>query len=33
VEFALDAPWESFDIQHEVTTKGIKKFVADYKAL
>lgn len=28
----LDAPWESFDIQHELTTQGIKKFVADYKS-
>ena len=27
----LNLPWESFDIAHELTTKGIQKFVADYK--
>jgi transaldolase len=26
----LNAPWESFDIQHELTTQGIKRFVEDY---
>jgi len=31
-EINLDAPWETFDIQHELTTQGIKKFVADYKS-
>lgn len=25
-------PWESFDIAHELTTKGIHKFVADYQS-
>lgn len=28
----LNQPWESFNIQHELTTKGIQKFVADYRA-
>jgi hypothetical protein len=28
----LNQPWESFDIQHELTRKGIEKFVADYRA-
>jgi transaldolase len=27
----LNRPWESFDIRHELTTKGIQQFVADYK--
>ena len=27
----LKGPWEAFDIQHELTTKGIQQFVADYK--
>jgi transaldolase len=27
----LSLPWESFDIAHELTTKGIQKFVADYQ--
>jgi transaldolase len=31
-ELALDQPWQSFDIQHELTRKGIAKFVADYRA-
>jgi transaldolase len=31
-EIALDRPWESYDIEHELTTAGIKKFVEDYKA-
>jgi transaldolase len=26
----LSGPWQSFDITHELTTKGIQKFVADY---
>jgi transaldolase len=29
----LDAPWESFNLNHDLTTKGIKKFVADYEGL
>ena len=28
----LSLPWESFDIRHELTTKGIQQFVADYKS-
>jgi hypothetical protein len=28
----LKAPWESFDLKHELTDKGIKKFVEDYKS-
>lgn len=27
----LDQPWEKFDIAHELTTKGIRKFVEDYQ--
>jgi transaldolase len=28
----LEQPWEAFDIQHELTRKGIGKFAADYRA-
>lgn len=28
----LERPWETFDIQHELTRKGIERFVADYRA-
>ena len=28
----LDQPWEGFDIQHELTRKGLEKFAADYQA-
>lgn len=28
----LNKPWESFDIVHELTTKGIRKFVEDYQS-
>ncbi len=28
----LNSGWESFDIRHELTTKGIQKFVADYRS-
>lgn len=31
-ELDLDRPWESFDSSHELTTKGIQKFVADYRS-
>lgn len=31
-ELDLNADWESFDIRHELTTKGIEKFVADYRS-
>lgn len=27
----LNQPWEGFDIAHELTTKGIQKFVEDYQ--
>jgi transaldolase len=27
----LNLPWESFDIRHELTTKGIQQFVSDYR--
>ena len=30
-ELDLNLPWESFDIAHELTSKGIQKFVADYQ--
>lgn len=30
-EIDLNRPWDAFDIRHELTTKGIEKFVADYK--
>jgi len=30
-EFDLDEPWQSFNISHELTTKGIETFVADYR--
>jgi transaldolase len=28
----LDQPWENFDLAHELTTKGIQKFVEDYQS-
>jgi transaldolase len=28
----LSLPWQSFNISHELTTKGIQKFVADYES-
>lgn len=31
-ELDLNQSWERFDIQHELTRKGIQKFVADYKS-
>jgi len=31
-ELDLNLPWESFDFVHELTTKGIQKFVADYQS-
>lgn len=30
-ELDLAKPWESFDIGHELTTRGLEKFVADYR--
>jgi len=32
-ELDLNVPWQSFDITHELTTKGIQKFVADYRSI
>jgi transaldolase len=31
-ELDLDLSWQSFDISHELTKKGIQKFVADYES-
>ena len=31
-ELDLGQTWESFDIQHDLTRKGIEKFAADYRA-
>jgi transaldolase len=31
-ELDLNLPWDSFDLAHELTTKGIQKFVADYQS-
>jgi len=31
-ELDLNLPWQSFNIAHELTTKGIQKFVADYQS-
>ena|SRR5579864_202751 len=28
----LNLPWDSFDPTHELTIKGIQKFVADYRS-
>jgi transaldolase len=30
-ELDLNLPWQSFDITHELTNRGIQKFVADYQ--
>jgi transaldolase len=31
-ELDLNAPWKSFDLRHDLTRKGIQKFVADYES-
>jgi transaldolase len=31
-ELDVNLPWQSFDVAHELTTKGIQKFVADYQS-
>jgi transaldolase len=31
-ELDLEQAWETFDIQHELTRKGVEKFAADYRA-
>jgi transaldolase len=28
----LHLPWQNFDLTHELTTKGIEKFAADYRS-
>jgi hypothetical protein len=30
-ELDLAQQWESFDIGHKLTTRGLEKFVADYR--
>ncbi len=31
-EIDLNQPWDNFDLRHELTTKGIEKFVVDFKS-
>jgi transaldolase len=31
-EIDLNQPWQEFDIRHDLTTKGIRKFVEDYRS-
>jgi len=31
-EIDLDQPWQRFNVEHELTTKGVEKFAADYHA-
>ena len=31
-EIELDQPWQQFNIEHELTTKGVETFAADYRA-
>jgi transaldolase len=31
-EIDLNSPWQSFDLRHELTEKGIRKFVDDFKS-
>jgi hypothetical protein len=31
-EIDLEQPWQRFNIQHELTTKGVEEFAADYRA-
>jgi len=31
-ELDLTQPWERFDVEHDLTTQGIRKFVADYES-
>jgi hypothetical protein len=31
-ELNLEQPWEQFNIEQELTRKGIEKFVSDYKS-
>ena len=32
-ELDLERPWETFDIQHELTRKGVEKLAADCRAM
>ncbi len=32
-EINLDQPWESYDVNHELTDKGLEKFAQDWNAL
>lgn len=31
-EIDLEQPWQRFNVEHELTTKGVEKFAADYRA-
>jgi transaldolase len=31
-ELDIDRPWQTFNIEHALTTKGVEKFAADYRA-
>lgn len=31
-ELHLEQPWQRFNIEHELTRKGIQKFVSDYRS-
>jgi transaldolase len=31
-EIDLEQPWQRFNIEHDLTTKGVEKFAADYRA-
>lgn len=31
-ELDLNASWDRFDVRHELTDKGIEKFMKDYKS-
>ena len=31
-ELNLEQPWEQFNVENELTRKGIQKFVSDYKS-
>jgi hypothetical protein len=30
-ELSLDQPWQSYDLRHDLTQKGIRKFAEDYR--
>ena len=31
-ELDLNLPWQSFEVEHDLTNTGIQKFVADYRS-